>query len=369
MITQLDLRSSDDSDSPGIRHFKYCDREMPEPEINVSRLLQLVSRGDSPLDSRALGRLVALLSDEIYPRGPRAGALRLTERASLDELYLDPDFVESLGVQRIKSSRLARSAFARASSPSVAIARISGLANAGALNVFSSSFLECLHAGMQGWRIEVQSELVGRLAETLDTFSSAGLFLSLLLRAQGSALEPREVLALLRRVVARSDVRDLSGAPADLLDQLPKDVAGEVEDELLDREESDDSDADENGNLAGFVVESDDDDDEDDDDDDSAEEVTEESDASGDSGGRKSDAPSQIAFKNRATKPAEAETRGALFDALCELGVAAPSPRAPRPAKRRREAVEVPLSPAGLRRLRYQDTSARVGRRHGSDSE
>jgi hypothetical protein len=339
---------------------------MPEPEINVSRLLKLVSHGDSPLDSRALGRLVALLSDELYPRGPRAGALRLTERASLDELYLDPDFVESLGAQRIKSSRLARSAFARASSPSVAIARISGLANAGALNIFSSSFLECLHAGMQGWRVEVQAELVGRLAETLDTFSSAGLFLSLLLGAQGSALEPREVLALLRRVVARSDVRDLSGAPADLLDQLPKDVAGEVEDELLDRDESEDSDADENGNLAGFVVESDC---EEDDEDDSEEEEIEESDASGDSGGRKSDATSQIAFKSGVTRPAEAETRGALFDALCELGVAAPSPLAPRPAKRRREAVEVPPSPAGLRRLRYLDTSARVGRRHGSDSD
>ena len=324
-----------------------------EPTIGVIRLLKLAS---SSLDPCAMGQLVALLADTCYPRGPRAGALRLAERAALEELYCDSDFVEALGSSRIKSARLVRGTFARATSPSAAIARVAGLATSGAIgNLLSSSLLVALHNGLSGWRVQVQAELLGRLVEGFDTFTSAGEFLAQFLKSDGNTLESGEELALLRLIVGRSEVRDLSGSATDLLDQLPPALAGGVEDEIFNRDASDDSDADEDGNLMGFI---DDDEDEDEDDDNEVDNS-----GSGDSGGRDDDARPRLAKRGAAASP-NAATSGALFDALCELGVAAlPSPRASVAAKRPREAfTQRPQpAPATLRRMRYVDGAARSG--------
>ncbi len=345
-----------------------------EPVIGVIRLLKLAS---TSLDPRAMGQLVALLADTCYPRGPRSGALRLAERAVLEELYCDADFVEALGSSRIKSARLVRGTFARATSPSAAIARVAGLATSGAIgNLLSPSLIVALHNGMSGWRVEVQAELIGRLVEGLDTFSSAGEFLAHFLKSEGNTLETSEELSLLRLIVARGEVRDLSGAAADLLDQLPPALAGGVEDELLDRDASDDSDANEDGNLMGFVSDNIEYEDEDEDDESEGES------GSGDSGGRDDDARPRVvtsagrrrgggggsAAAAAAAASPDAATSGALFDALCELGVVAlPSPREPRVVKRPREAETRRPQPATLRRMRYIDGAARGG--GGRDSE
>ena len=340
-----------------------------EPLIGVIRMLKLAS---TSLDPRAMGQLVALLADTCYPRGPRSGALRLAERAVLEELYCDADFVEALGSSRIKSARLVRGTFARATSPSAAIARVAGLATSGAIgNLLSPSLLVALHNGMSGWRVEVQAELIGRLVEGLDTFSSAGEFLAHFLKSEGNTFESGEELSLLRLIVARGEVRDLSGAAADLLDQLPPALAGGVEDELLDRDASDDSDANEDGNLMGFVSDNIEYEDDDDDDDDESEGES----GSGDSGGRDDDdARPRVVTRGGGGGGGggEAETSGALFDALCELGVVAlPSPREPRGAvKRPREEItRRPQAPsATLRRMRYIEGAAKSGG-GGRDSE
>lgn len=287
----------------------------------------------------------------------------MAERASLEELYCDADFVEALGSSRIKSARLIHNTFARGASPSAAIARVAGLAASGALrSLLSPTLLAALHVGIAGWRVEVVAELIGRLVEGMDTFSAAGAFLAAFLKTDSSSLEAVEELSLLRLVVARGEVRDLSGAAVDLLDQLPRALAGGVEDELLARDASDDSDADDDGNLVGFVVDSGD---EDEDDEEEEEEKGES--GSGDSGGRdddESDRP-RIVTRGAAASP---ETSGALFDALCELGAALPSPRLPRGALKRAREVAPPPTAARLRRLRYVDGAARSGR-GGDDSE
>jgi len=356
--------------------------------VPASRLLTLAS---DRLDPGALGALVALLADELFPARPRAGVVALARAGGLEDLFSDADFVAAVGRARLKSARLIRAAFDRAPrAPSAAIARVAGMAAAGALNVFSTSALAALHAGAAGWRAPALAELAGRLAEGLDSFAAAGLFLARFLAAPGAALEPAAAAALARAVCARRDVRDLAGAPADLLEQLPAALAGDVEDELLARDASDESDADEEGNLAGFVVDDGEGEEEEDDDEDDEDEDEDDDDADRGRGGRGGIAPirapaappspsprvpagfnaSRFAFE--ASEPAG----GALFDALCELGAAAPSPLArPAAARAKRPRAASPARGRGggggggggggraaAARARYIESEAGVGR-------
>jgi hypothetical protein len=375
-----------------------------DASINVARLLHLA---DASLDARALGQLVALLADELHPRAPRGGALRLVVAGGLAARLADADFIEALGAEHLKTARLLRLAFSRAGdSPARAIAAVAGMAAAGALNVYSASALAALHEGIAGWRVPIVADLVGRIAEGLDSFAQAGLFISLLLAAPGCALDAAGAAALLRAVVARPDVRDLAGAPADMMRQLPRDAAAAAADELRARAESDDSDADEDGNLAGFVcgddeesaeesagddgseAGSEDDEEEDEDDDESG--GSDDDESAGAAGGRRAgvlrrggSAVIAPGFRSGLTAPTSprrsfdlanvhAPAAGAFFDALCEIGAAPPTPHdaAPSPAlqpaaradKRPRESGAASGGGRAALRARYIDGEARVGR-------
>lgn len=216
--------------------------------------LELVSRASEELSPQELGKLVAVLSDWLLGGSHRA-TLKLIVHAGVADLLTSSEFLEGLGIGRLKSKQVLRLAFrTHADSPGGAVTMIERLAAAGAVNPFSSSALEALHDGMRGWRfVEPKAALLVAIVSSFDTFAQAGLFLSLLLESPASGLGAEEVPPLLEAVLADGDVRDLAGDTGDLLAALP-DYADVVEDALA-RAHSEDgaSEADEDGNLAGFV--------------------------------------------------------------------------------------------------------------------
>ncbi len=192
--------------------------------------------------------------------GSKSGTLRLIKRSGLAATLFDPErgheFFDALG-RGLKSARLLRLAFRRAAgSPAAAMRNVHTLMAAGTLNVFSSSALEALHAGMAGWpRPETVGALLARVAGEMDSAAQAGLFLGLFLTGPASVLTPEEEAAALAVVAHDADVRDLAGRREDLVAGLPV-VHREAALEQLGAS-SEESDEDEAGNLAGFVTYSD----------------------------------------------------------------------------------------------------------------
>jgi hypothetical protein len=201
-------------------------------------------------DDLALGRLVGVLADLLHPASPRRGVLRLLLGSGLQARLYAPEFLEGVGASRLNSARLVRHTFSSAAGPGEALRGLAALASAGVLNLHSRRALAELHAGMAGWHVDARIALVGRLASEFESFAQVGLFLRLLLDSPARSGAPGEAGALLRGVMALEDVRDLAGSSRDLMDALPEhaeDIAAG-----LGAEEAA-SDADEEGNLAGFV--------------------------------------------------------------------------------------------------------------------
>jgi len=134
-----------------------------------------------------------------------------------------------------------------------AVLTLLSLAASGALNLHSRGALGELHKGIHSWHVEPQARLVGNLAGELNSFASAGLFLHLLLDSKECGWSKEHSTQLLRSVVAQDNVKDLAGNPADLLAALPQYKADIEEDLFAAVNDSDASDADECGDLAGFV--------------------------------------------------------------------------------------------------------------------
>ena len=220
---------------------------------------ELVARAaDGALPEQAVGQLVALLADWRLG-GSRGATLRLLVAARCDErLLASPEFLEGLGAGRLKSSRVLAHAFARSrGSPAAALRRIDALVCAGAVNVFSSSALAALHRGMAAWGAAPapKAALLGALVASLDTFAEAGTLLAALLEHADSELlgGPAAAEELLRAVLREPAVRDLAGEPADLAAHLPDFEAAVAEALAAGASDDDGDDADEAGNLAGFV--------------------------------------------------------------------------------------------------------------------
>jgi hypothetical protein len=311
------------------------------PSFTPCDPLELVSRASEELAPQELGKLVAVLSDWLLGGSHRA-TLKLIVHAGVADLLTSSEFLEGLGAGRLKSKQLLRLAFkTHAASPGGAVAMIERLAAAGAVNPFSSSALAALHDGMRGWRfVEPKAALLVAIVSSFDTFAQAGLFLSLLLESPASGLGAEEVPPLLEAVLADGDVRDLAGDTGDLLAALP-DYADVVEDALA-RAHSEDgaSEADEDGNLAGFV------DDEivfdsdagsgGSDDEDNSDADSDSDDDSGDSGSDGSrGGGAAVAAAGRKRPRAASDSDGS------DAGKAAPAP-----ARRLRRAGDAPAGPA-----------------------
>jgi hypothetical protein len=205
-------------------------------------------------DALALGRLTGVLADLVHPSCPRRGVLALLVGAGLQAHLYHAEFLEGVGAARLNSRRLVRFTFAQARGSAAQASRgLVALAAAGVLNLYSRGALAALAAGMAGWHVDGRAQLVARLASELESFAQLGLFLRLLLDAPaGAAAGAGEAAALLRGVLAHEDVRDLAGTRKDLVDALPE-HARTIAEGLAAAEAEDASDADEEGNLAGFI--------------------------------------------------------------------------------------------------------------------
>jgi hypothetical protein len=203
-------------------------------------------------DDLALGRLTGVLADLLHPAARRRGVLALLCGAGLQQRLYSAEFLEGVGAERLNSRRLVRHTFRQAQGSAAAASRgLGALAAAGVLNLHSRGALAALHAGMAAWHLDGRVQLVGRLAGEMETFAQVGLFLRLLLDSPAWAGGAREAEALLRGVVAQEDVRDLAGPRKDLTDALPEHARAILEG--LGAADSEGSDADDDGNLAGFV--------------------------------------------------------------------------------------------------------------------
>ena len=204
------------------------------------------------LDAAALGALLRCFTE--WFSLSRLGTLRLLVEAGLVGQLESAEFVDALGSRLLRSRHLVTLVFhVHAGSPGPAIRALTAFAAAGALHCASETTAEALRLGTRNWPLGARAMLVTALAAEADTFSTAGAILRALLEGGGvEPFEPEDASALLVRVLRSPDVRDLAGDPRDLSLALP-DWAAEVRASgLLALDAT--SDADDSGNLAGFVV-------------------------------------------------------------------------------------------------------------------
>lgn len=289
----------------------------------------------NPACSTCDRRLVGLISDQLY-EGSKKSTQQLIEKAGLVEHLFTHEFVDGVGKARLKSRRLVHLAFSTSNaSPSAAIRNVQQLHTAGAINIYSSSAIEALHAGMSKWPMaETKAHLLCRLVSEIDTFQQAGMFLDLFFNSPANTMSAETQVSVLQLVFKDQDVRDLAGRPEDLLSQIP-DLADDVRDALIGAD-SDDSEEDEEGNLAGFVagddeVDYDTDAGPSDDDEDSEVDVSDSNEASS---SRSSDHRGRQAQRGRSVTPSTAAAVGGT-------GAATAAVVSPRPGtKRSRQVVD-----------------------------
>jgi hypothetical protein len=290
------------------------------PTINLS---DIVAVANDALEPESLGSLVGALADSFLGSG-RWQAQNLLFRAGLTDKLLDADFVGGLGgTKRLKSHRLIQWAFGRKYRSSqvekekedypasVIINRLVGLTSSGALNLFSESSAKMLwtclsehsnfFTNLSNEDPVLLSELLSRLCGALDSFRLAGLFLGVSFRAAVLTCNSSAefIIKLLYLLSQTEEVAMLDGSKEQLVWQLLLELSDgntvnkelnklikllsteEVKTQVYEHlkaveDDNDDEDADEEGNLAGFVTYSDEEDDDDDEEEEEEEEEQEE---------------------------------------------------------------------------------------------
>jgi hypothetical protein len=243
---------------------------LPHVSLPVADVL---SRASGVLPAAELGALAGTLADACgCARGARA--LLFLASFGLWPRLRDGEFVAGFGARRLPAARLLRlaaraaaagAAGAGASPAAAALAAARALLSlhgAGALDaadLVSPRALAALHGVAAGWpeaggaRTRAAAHLLRGLVGEMESFAAAGAFLAALFAAPECALAPAAQRDVLAEVCACDDVRDLAGSPRALMDALPAHAAA-IAVALADG--AHDSDADEEGNLAGFVDDS-----------------------------------------------------------------------------------------------------------------
>lgn len=203
------------------------------------------------------------MSDAVFGHS-RRGSHKLLRRASLQQCLIDPEFVEGLGRAHIKSKEAIHWAFRCAAGAGEATRNVHALLAAGAVNVFSSSALAALHAGVAAWAPGADARLLAGIVAELDDAGTAAMFLRLYLEHPRCAYraDAARGVDMLRGVVLSPDCVELlsarSGAAGSFLDELGEPWASQAgvlaAVKAAAAGDADDSSADEEGNLAGFVV-------------------------------------------------------------------------------------------------------------------
>ena len=221
--------------------------DIPVPVVPLLRRLRSV------LEPGPLGAVVADLGSWRIGSS-RKRFFKLIVEAELDDLLADPDFfLAACAKIRIRSKTLLRHAVLPPRSPGTAIDLIGRLMSAGALNVFSESACNELNHMLVRWKpLELRRALLTGIIGELDSYAQAGLFLRGLLDSDACELGSQGIDDILRAVLADVRNADLAGEPADLASELPEEYACLVN--ACVGFDGKDSDADSDGNLAGFVV-------------------------------------------------------------------------------------------------------------------
>lgn len=223
--------------------------ELPLETVGVTDLLRRLR--PPVLSTSALGTVVETIA-EWRLHSSRSMVVKLLHESGLEDLLIDDEFLNSLGHVRPKTKQLLRIAYREPRSPGAALELIGRFASAGLLNVFSRSATRELNRLLQRWpQLELRRELISHLVSEMETLGEMGLFLSQLFNSTASKMTRTEIAELLRAVLSSPDVSSLEGTPADLIAHLPEHA--ELCDSSLIKFEAE-SDADSDGNLAGFVA-------------------------------------------------------------------------------------------------------------------
>lgn len=229
-------------------------------------LSEVISRARSALPAAELGSLTASLASAVgCARGSRA-LLFLVTFGLWSRLH-DGEFVEGFGAHRLPAARLLRLASASCDSPAMAVRTMLSLHSAGALDaadLAAPRALAAMHGIISAWWSDAHGGAAGEAAVTaaaarflvglvsdMDSFANAGAFLASFFNDTACKLPRAAVRLILTDVCSNEDVHDLAGSPRALIDALPAHAAA-ISEALAAA--ADDSDADEDGNLAGFVA-------------------------------------------------------------------------------------------------------------------
>jgi hypothetical protein len=214
----------------------------------------LLERSCEALDDGALGQLVGIIAD-MKLDGSRTATLQLLAQTELFDKLCSPEFVEGLGRSRLKTKLVLRLLFRLYGGvPSGCNSKLAQLMSAGAVNIYSDSAVEQLHNLTRTWTLGDKSSLVATILQQTDSYNDAGIFLRYYLDADASQLTESDELALVDTISKLAELRDLGGelrsltqhAPDRIREALAVAMAAAVAD-------SEGSDADEDGNLRGFV--------------------------------------------------------------------------------------------------------------------
>jgi hypothetical protein len=236
-------------------------------------------------DASAAALLRVAAESAFGSRHTRSQLFRLLARAGMWPRLKSAEFVEELGEGRLKAKSVMRYAFlASSNSPDEAASDVTSLLRSGATSISSDTCVRQLVRGLLPWKGSPDSLMIvlGGVVGELNSSASVGRLFKRLLQLsveEGLWESEWEVAHNLVRLVhaAGDDILDLPGGIEGVVAELTPFCREKVENALRAMALEADSDADENGNLAGFVVDSDeeeeDDEDEDEDEDDEAEEV------------------------------------------------------------------------------------------------
>lgn len=207
--------------------------------------------------------LVSALCAKLY-EGSKAATLSLIRLGELENYLYDPEFIDKLGPEKLKGKKLVRLVFETAQSFSDLVRKLTGMMAAEAIRMIDSSCITELHRGILRCAytqpLSAKIVLLAKLTSEYNTYATAGEFLQAYLDSPDSTLDGDDLIPLLLGVLRDEEVRDLSGDRSDLLRPLPENIVDEVRDEWVRlglnqaTGDTDDSEADDEGNLRDFVV-------------------------------------------------------------------------------------------------------------------
>ena len=233
---------------------------------------EVLSRAEAALEAAELGALAGTLADAVgCARGARA--LLFLATFGLWPRLRDGEFVAGFGARRLApaAARLLRLTGVAAATPGAAARALLALLGAGALDaadLLTPRALVALHGALRARgsaaaaaaaappaaaaeaAAAAAAVLLRGIISEMDGFASAGVFIAAFFASDACELPLAAQRDVMARVCASADVRDLAGSPRALMDALPAHALA-IAEALAAAD--DDSDADDAGNLAGFV--------------------------------------------------------------------------------------------------------------------